>query len=115
LRYASGTTVFSAVAYRNRVTNLINFAAGGTCGDPFGCYLNTGNAEYNGITLAGSYRLAGVQLRGSLDFQNPHDRDTGKQLARRARRHASLGAETQLAGWTLGAELQASGRRFDNA
>jgi len=27
----------------------------------------------------------------------------------------SFGADAQLAGWTLGAELQASGRRFDNA
>ena len=115
LRYGQGTSAFSAVVYRNRVANLINFAAGGTCGEPFGCYLNTGNAEYSGVTLAGSYKLAGVQLRGSVDFQNPHDRDTGKQLARRAKRHAMLGADTVLSGWTLGAEMQASGRRFDNA
>ncbi|GAB2543314.1 TonB-dependent receptor [Simplicispira piscis] len=115
LRYGQGTSAFSAVVYRNRVANLINFAAGGTCGEPFGCYLNTGNAEYSGVTLAGSYQLAGVQLRGSVDFQNPHDRDTGKQLARRAKRHATLGADTVLSGWTLGAEMQASGRRFDNA
>ncbi len=115
LRYGQGTSAFSAVVYRNRVANLINFAAGGTCGEPFGCYLNTGNAEYSGVTLAGSYQLAGVQLRGSVDFQNPHDRDTGKQLARRAKRHAMLGADTVLSGWTLGAEMQASGRRFDNA
>ncbi|MGP1684234.1 MAG: TonB-dependent receptor domain-containing protein, partial [Giesbergeria sp.] len=115
LRYANGTSAFSATVYRNRVTNLINFAAGGTCGEPFGCYLNTGSAEYSGVTLAGSYKLAGVQLRGSVDFQDPHDRDTGKQLARRAKRHATLGADTVVAGWTLGAEMQASGRRFDNA
>lgn len=115
LRYASGTSTFSAVAYRNRVTNLINFAAGGTCGEPFGCYQNTGHAQYSGVTLAGGYKLGVVQLRGSLDFQNPIDRGTGKQLARRAKRHATLGADTALSGWTLGAEMQASGRRFDNA
>lgn len=115
LRYASGTSAFSAVVYRNRVANLINFAAGGTCGEPFGCYLNTGRAGYSGVTLAGAYRLAGVQLRASVDFQDPQDRNTGKQLARRAKRHATLGAETVLSGWTVGAEMQASGRRFDNA
>lgn len=115
LRYAEGSSSFSAVVYRNRVTNLINFAAGGTCGEPFGCYLNTGNALYTGLTLAGSYKLSGVNLRGSVDFQNPENRDTGKQLARRAKRHATLGADTMLAGWTLGAEMQASGRRFDDA
>ena len=115
VRYAQGAATFSAAVYRNRVSNLINFAAGGTCGEPFGCYLNTGNAEYNGVTLAGTYKLSGVNLRGSVDFQNPRDLDTGKQLARRAKRHASLGADTTWAGWTLGAEMQASGRRFDNA
>ncbi|HRA15216.1 MAG TPA: TonB-dependent receptor [Giesbergeria sp.] len=115
LRYGQGTSAFSAVVYRNRVANLINFAAGGTCGEPFGCYLNTGNAEYSGVTLAGSYKLAGVQLRGSVDFQDPRDLDTEKLLRRRAKRHATLGADTVVAGWTLGAELQASGRRFEDA
>ena len=115
LRYANGSSTFSAVAYRNRVTNLINFAAGGTCGEPYGCYLNTGKAEYSGLTLAGSYKVSGVNLRGSMDFQNPKDQDTGKQLARRAKRHATLGADSMFAGWNLGAEVQASGRRFDDA
>ena len=115
LRYAQGNSSFSATAYRNRVTNLITFAGGGQCGQSFGCYVNTARAEYKGITLAGSYKLASVQVRGSVDFQNPHDVNTGKQLARRAKRYATLGADTQVAGWTLGAELQASGQRFDDA
>ena len=115
LRYAQGNSSFSATAYRNRVTNLIAFAGGGHCGQAFGCYVNTARAEYKGITLAGSYKLASVQVRGSVDFQNPHDVNTGKQLARRAKRYATLGADTQVAGWTLGAELQASGQRFDDA
>ncbi len=113
LRYAQGASSFSAVAYQNRVSDLISFAGGGNCGEQFGCYVNTARAQYRGVTLAGSYKLAGVQLHGSLDFQNPRDLDSGKQLARRAKRHATLGADTQLAGWTLGAEAQLSGRRFD--
>ncbi|MDD2713290.1 MAG: TonB-dependent receptor [Simplicispira sp.] len=115
LRYAQASSAFSAVVYRNRVTNLINFGGGGTCGAAFGCYLNTGNAQYQGVTLAGSHKIAAVQVHGSVDFQDPQDRNTGKQLARRAKRHATLGADTQWAGWTVGAELQASGQRFDNA
>jgi vitamin B12 transporter len=70
-------------------------------------------AEYEGITVSGNHSLGGVNLRASADFQNPRDMDSGKQLARRARRHATLGADTQLAGWRLGAEVQASGKRFD--
>jgi vitamin B12 transporter len=115
LRYAQGDSSFSVVAYRNRVRNLISFAGAGTCASSFGCYANTARAEYQGITLAGSHRMAGVRWYGSLDVQNPRDLDTGRQLARRSKRHGTLGADTQWAGWTLGAEVQASGQRFDNA
>ncbi|MBY0453573.1 MAG: TonB-dependent receptor [Burkholderiaceae bacterium] len=113
LRWAEAANTFSVVAYRNRVSNLISFAGGGACASTYGCYANTARAQYEGITLAGTYRMAGVQLHGSLDWQNPRDLDTGKQLARRSKRHATLGADTVLAGWTLGAEVQASGQRFD--
>ncbi|HAU56829.1 MAG TPA: TonB-dependent receptor [Comamonadaceae bacterium] len=115
LRYAQGRSSFSAVAYRNRLSNLILFGGAGTCASSFGCYASTARAQYQGITLAASHHWAGVQWHGSIDLQNPRDLTTGKQLARRAKRHATLGADTQIAGWTLGTELQASGQRFDNA
>ena len=115
LRYAQGSSTFSAVAYRNRVSNLIAFAGGGNCGAAFGCYVNTSRAEYRGITLAGSHKLGDVQVHGSVDFQNPRDLDTDKLLARRAKRYVTLGADTRVGGWTMGAEVQASGQRFDDA
>ena len=115
LRWAAGSSSFSATAYRNRVQDLITFGAAGPCPSNFGCYTNTARAEYKGVTLAGSHRLGAVQLRGSIDLQNPRDLATGKQLARRSKRHGTFGADTQVAGWTVGAEVQASGRRFDNA
>lgn len=113
LRYAQAASSFSAVVYRNRVHNLISYD--GKCKAGAGCYVNTARAEYRGVTLAGSHKLGGVQMHGSVDFQKPRDLDTGKLLARRAKRYATLGADTQVAGWTMGAELQASGQRFDNA
>jgi len=116
LRYASGATSASVVAYRNRVSNLIVFDSGSTaCGQAFGCYNSVGRAEYKGVTLSAEQRIAGVALRGSIDLQNPRDLATGKQLQRRAKRHATFGADTVVAGWTLGGEVQASGRRFENA
>lgn len=115
LRYAEGRSSFSAVAYRNRLSNLILFSGAGACASSFGCYANVARAQYEGLTLAASHYWAGVQWHGSIDLQNPRDLATGKQLARRAKRHATFGADTQIAGWTLGAEVQASGRRFDNA
>lgn len=121
LKWGKGSDSFSATVYRNNVTNLINWAGGtGTCvgndGSPFGgCYANVGRARYEGITLAGATRMGQVNLQASVDFQNPRDLDTGKQLARRAKRYASLSADTMVMGWTLGAQMQAAASRFDDA
>ncbi len=115
LKYAEASSSFSATVYRNRISNLISFVGSGACSSAFGCYANTARAQYQGVTLAASHKLGSVQLHGSVDFQNPRDLDTGKLLARRSKRHATLGADTQVAGFTLGAEMQASGKRFDNA
>ncbi|WP_367065578.1 TonB-dependent receptor [Oryzisolibacter sp. LB2S] len=114
-RWSQGASSVGLVAYRNRVTNLINFGAAGSCASAFGCYENVGRAEYKGVTLSATHRIAGVSLHGSMDWQNPRDLDSGRQLARRAKRYATLGADTMVAGWTLGAELYASARRYDNA
>lgn len=115
LRYTQDATSVSATLFRNRVHDLISFAGAGTCASPYGCFANTARAEYKGVTFAGTHRLGSIQLHGSLDLQRPRDLDTGKQLARRARHHATLGADTRVDAWTIGAQVQASGRRFDNA
>jgi vitamin B12 transporter len=113
-RWSQGASNAGVVIYRNRVKNLINFGAAGTCASAFGCYENAGRAEFKGLTLSAAHRIAGVALRGSIDWQNPRDLDTGNLLARRARRYATLGADTTVAGWTLGAELQAASHRYDD-
>ena len=120
LRWAQGADSFSATVYRNNVTNLINWVGGtGTCsgnnGPYGGCYSNVGKARLEGITLAGATKLGQFNLHGSVDFQNPRDQTTDKLLARRAKRFATLGGDTRVAGWTLGAEMQATAKRYDNA
>lgn len=109
---------FGITAYHNRISNLISFGAAGPCASPWGCYNNTGRAVLKGITLSGAYQLGRVNLHGSVDWQKPHNADTGKLLARRAEHLLKLGADTRLStgavDWTLGAELQASGRRYDD-
>ncbi|WP_423935829.1 TonB-dependent receptor domain-containing protein [Comamonas sp. 23] len=115
LRWAQGADSFSATAYRNRVTNLINFSSPGSCDSEFGCYANVGKARLEGITLAATTKLGAFNLHGSVDFQNPRDTENDKLLARRAKRYATLGAETRAAGWTWAADLQTSAKRFDNA
>ncbi|WP_210545979.1 TonB-dependent receptor domain-containing protein [Rhodoferax sp. PAMC 29310] len=120
VKYEAHGDKFGAVVYRNTVSDLITYVAGpGTCangsGTYAGCYGNTALAQYEGITLTASKRMGGVSFSGSLDLQNPHDATTGKQLARRAKQLATIAADTRISNWNVGAELQATGERFDNA
>ena len=122
MKWGKGSDSFSATVYRNNVSNLINYVGGsGSCasvlvsGPKGGCYANVANARYEGITLAGTTRLGVVNLQASVDFQNPRDTDKDLQLARRSKRYASLSADTRLAGWQLGAEMQTAGKRYDDA
>ncbi|HEY1129038.1 MAG TPA: TonB-dependent receptor [Roseateles sp.] len=115
LKYGFGDTELTATAYRNRISNLIIFGAAGTCQSAFGCYQNVSQARLQGVSLAGNTRLGIVTLRATVDLQKPTDASTGLLLARRAKRLATLGADTELGDWVLGAGVQASGARFDNA
>lgn len=116
MNYAKDGTTAGIVVYRNRVRNLINFAGTATgCISTFGCYANVNRATLQGATLSASQRLGDVTLRASLDVQDPKDADTGNLLARRSKRHGTLGADWRVAGWTLGAEVQSSSKRYDDA
>jgi vitamin B12 transporter len=115
LRHVRKDGQFGVVVFRNEVTDLINFGAPGPCASPFGCYENTGEAVFKGITLSASQRVGAVNLSGSVDVQKPVNADTGRLLARRARRHAQFDVDTTLGPWTLGGHLKLVGERFDNA
>ncbi|KQV94875.1 TonB-dependent receptor domain-containing protein [Pelomonas sp. Root1237] len=115
LKYGVGDTELTATAYRNRVSNLIIFGAAGSCQSAFGCYQNVAAARLRGVTLAGNTKAGSVNLRATMDFQKPTDASTGLLLARRAKRLATVGADTELGDWVLGSSVQASGARWDNA
>ena len=115
LRWAKAGDEFSATLYRSRYSNQIIFGPAGACSSGFGCYTNVAKTQNNGLTLAAATRVQTVRLGASLDLQNPKDVATDKLLARRARKNLKLTADTQWAGVDLGAELQAVGKRFDDA
>jgi len=119
LHYAQGRDEFSVTAYRNLVRDLIIFGAAGPCKSQFGCYDNVSKGLLQGLTLKAATQFSVVRLSGSLDLQSPKDvgessANYGKLLARRAKTHASLRADTVLAGWSLGAQVLASSKRIDN-
>ena len=115
LQWAQGGSRFGVVAYQNKVRNLITFGSAGVCSSSFGCYENTGRAKLRGVTISGAHKFGGVNLGGSLDLQDPKDAKTGKTLGRRAKQLLKLNADTRVGDWTLGAEWQAVGKRWDNA
>ena len=49
----------------------------------------------------------------AMTWQDPEDRDTGKQLKRRAQRFARLDADYALNDWNFGATLRGSASRSD--
>lgn len=106
---------WSATAWRNRVSNLISYSAPGVCTSSAGCYRNTSRARLQGVTLEAAATLGAVRVSGSADLQSPRDEGNGTWLARRARQVARLRADTDAAGWTLGAQLLASAARYNEA
>ena len=122
LKYVEGSTDYGVVAYRNKMTNLLTFVSGiGPCPSGLlpaatrvGCYANTALAQYTGLTFTASQRVGSYRLYGSLDLQNPKDVTLDKQLARRAKQHASLGVDTRVGAWTLAGDVLLSALRYDN-
>lgn len=114
LRYAQGSSQWSLVTYRNRVSNLITFSSPGPCASATGCYANTAQAEFTGVTLSARQRLGEVNLQASLDVQEPRDSVSSKLLKRRASHHANLAADTRAGTWLVGAGVQLSGARYDD-
>lgn len=118
LRYDSARVQLDATWYRNRLTDMI--VSANPCPDrrdgrTGSCAYNIASATLEGVTLAGAARLGKLRLRGSIDWQDPHDNGTGKRLARRAARHASFGADYAAGRLETGAEWLLSGERYDDA
>ncbi|MDY0747909.1 TonB-dependent receptor [Paucibacter sp. R3-3] len=115
LKYNVGDNEFSATAYRNRVNDLIVFGAAGTCQSTFGCYQNVAQARLQGLSLAAGTKLGIVNLGATLDLQAPKNTATGLILQRRAKTFGTLRADTTLADWTFGGNVQFSGQRYNDA
>lgn len=115
--YEDGTSEFSAVVYRNRVTDLIVTAI--PCPDTSisrarGCAYNVDEALLTGISLGGKTTYRAFTLRASLDLQDPRDETTDRTLQRRAKRHGTIGVDYAAGLLRVGGEVQFSGERFDD-
>lgn len=82
--------------------------------------VNLPRVEITGITLAYEGRWRALDLTASLDSIDPvnatvGNANNGKQLARRAKQAARLGADWRAGGWSVGATLAGFSHRFDDA
>ncbi|MEO7576871.1 MAG: TonB-dependent receptor [Massilia sp.] len=118
LAFDNGVAQLGATVYRNRVSDLLVTAT--PC--PFspktytsGCAYNVDRALLEGVSLNGRTQWSAFSLSTSLDWQDPRDDTTGKALNRRAKRHATVKLDYVTGPLTLGADMQASSARFDDA
>jgi vitamin B12 transporter len=115
LKYSTDQNQLSLVAYRNEITNLIvNQPV--LPGDIYSPYapINVGQALIQGVSLFGSHRLnASTQVRGSLNWLDPRNVETGALLPQRAQQVAKLALDQTIANARLTAEWYASSERKD--
>jgi vitamin B12 transporter len=111
--YAAGAQRVSATYFDNRITDLISFAFDPSTSSYFP--VNVAKARIRGAELSYDARWRGTQVRALLTLQDPKSEDSGRLLQRRAKQHGSITARRDFGPWTFGAELLASGARFDSA
>lgn len=113
LLHESGRQQASLTAYRTDITNLIQWQETPP-GSFFYTPMNVGKARITGVT--GNYRivLGNLALRANADIKDPRDLSADKQLIRRARQTGGLGADYAVGSWSAGAEIQASGSRYND-
>src|SRR5437773_11087728 len=113
MNYQVGMNRFSATHFENRITDLIVFVFDPNAG--VGTVQNLNRARTKGTELGYQGFFGGLQANAQLTLQDPVDEQTGKLLPRRAREYGSVTVGNAAGRWRFGAELTASGARFDSA
>jgi len=95
---------FGLIYFDNKITDLIG-------GSPL---VNINKATIKGYSLTHQWAKGPWSISSSIDLQKPRDGVTGLPLPRRADESASFSGSYSTGLYTLGAELQGVGRRYDN-
>ena len=108
VHYDGNPATASIVLFNNRVRDLIAV-------DPtFTTVINVDEARIRGGTLRASTDLLGLRVKGEFTHADAVDASTGRMLPRRARNYGSASVAAQSGPWRYGAEVIASGRRYDS-
>jgi vitamin B12 transporter len=107
--YDNGAQRAGLTLYRNRIRDLIAV-------DPtFSTVINVNAARIRGGTLHIGADVAGYRLKAEITREEAIDEATGKFLPRRAQVFGTLSFARTAGPLGLGAEIVASGERFDSA
>lgn len=104
--WTAGVHEVKLVRFDNRIRGYITSGALPT---------NVPRTRIDGWTLGYQGRAGQLGLRASLDVMDPRNELTGRQLQRRAKRNATLGADYATGAWTFGGTLLAASTRYDDA
>jgi vitamin B12 transporter len=115
-QYAAGRSIVRATAFKTETKN--QFAA-----DPARCFtgayptscptFNINKASNQGVELSASGRIASVDSKLALTFQQPRNEQTGDILIRRARTLGSFSLAKSFGNWNAGTDVEYVGRRPD--
>ncbi|MGS2743835.1 TonB-dependent receptor domain-containing protein [Halomonas sp. LS-001] len=99
-------------AFQNDYDDLIAWAP-----TPSGSFApqNINNARIRGAELSSGVEVNDWTLQAAFTYLDPEDRDSGKQLARRASQSLRLDADRGLGDWSLGGSLVAQNQRYNDA
>ncbi|MCM1511950.1 MAG: TonB-dependent receptor [Oxalobacter formigenes] len=116
LQYARGSTLVRATFFDTHTRDMIDWVQTGvdSFGYGIGQYFNVRRVKNKGFELNGQTQLAGLDIRGNLTLQDPENRDTGKQLDRRAKKTASLDVSKTLGAWFFGGDMHYEEHRPDS-
>jgi vitamin B12 transporter len=113
LSYEGSGTSASVTFYRNAVSNLIDFVSG-TAPTFIGTMGNIGQATIKGASFQYQRHAGAWDWKAAYDVLSARDDTTGRMLQRRAPRTASVEVRRRFDSFDLGAQLTATGRRFND-
>jgi len=115
LKYTTDSTQLGLTVYRNNIDNLI-LNEPSVPGDVYSPYTprNIDRALITGITLTGSQRIGrNTLVKGSFDWSNPRNANTGELLPQRAQRVFKMAVDQNLGRAKLSGEFFVTSQRRD--
>lgn len=109
LRYDDGTHQASVIYYYNNITNLIGYTS------DYSTFTNIGRSTIQGVTTTYGGKVYGLDINGSVDYQNPMNTSTNQILSYHPQAFGSLTVQKKTATWNLGGQFQGTASQQTSA